>query len=344
MQQPILMDINQTVFLKEDAVVMVDRRYLPHKIVEVTCNNYEDVAWAIEQMVVQGAGDIAIAAGYGLYLAAIDIEKNKSDHISDVRASLWSVKKRLINTRPTGYHLKALLDKTFDSVNWEDDIASQILNSIEKAISKQQNRSRLTGKVAERLLENGDTLLTHCFPGPALLYMLMFAKKNNKTINVIATETRPYLQGARLTAWSVSEMGISVALITDNMAAYCMSQEMITKVFTAADRVAMDGTVANKVGTFQLALAAKYHQIPFYVLGYGGPDSTCLSGNSIKIESRDPEEVLTFKGSKITGDEVEGIYPAFDLTPASLINGIITDRGMLNPGEIGRYWNIPKIG
>jgi methylthioribose-1-phosphate isomerase len=273
LSDPLLMHINHTVFLRDESLVIVDRRCLPCKIVEVVCNDYEAVAWAIEEMVVQGAGDIAITAGYGLYLAAIHIESRSTYDADEARQLLLTARERLVATRPTGFHLTALLGRMLEKINWEQPgWSNQLLTSINQAITKQQLCSELTGKWGATMLEDGDCILTHCFPGAGLLYMLSQARDQKKRIQVISTETRPYLQGARLTAWSVSELEIPVTLITDNMAAYCMSRGMVTKVFTAADRIAMDGTIANKVGTFQLALAAAYHHIPFYILGYGGPD------------------------------------------------------------------------
>lgn len=338
MTQPLLTHINSTVFLRDGSLVILDRRQFPHKVEEIICNDYEDVAQGIEIMAVQGAGDIAITAAYGLYMAACHLETQYLTP-EQIREPLSTVKERLFNTRPTGFHLGALLDKIWSRIEWQrGDIAQQILAFINTAVERQQMRSELTGKWAEQLVEDGDTVLTHCFPGSALLYMLDFARRKGKRLSVIATETRPYLQGARLTAWSASQLDLPVTLITDNMAAYCMSRQMITKVFTAADRVAMDGTVANKVGTFQLAIAASYHQLPFYILGYGGPDRNCASGDHIPIEYRDPEEVTTFSGIKTTGDLVTGFYPAFDLTPPRLITGIITDRGIFEPERVADYW------
>ncbi|MEQ8236235.1 MAG: s-methyl-5-thioribose-1-phosphate isomerase [Syntrophomonadaceae bacterium] len=337
-----LLKIEQTVLLREKTLVIIDRRRFPHEIVEIVCADYEQVARCIEDMAVQGAGDIALTAGYGLLLAAWQIETRPDSSAVEVREHLERARQRLIATRPTGFHITALLKKIMAGMDWNSyPWSEQILNQLSSIISKQEVRSDETGRRAEGLLVNGDTILTHCFPGPGLLFMLQHALENGKKISVIATETRPYLQGARLTAWAVSELGIPVTLITDNMAAYCMSQGMISKVFTAADRIAMDGTVANKVGTFQLALAAHYHKIPFYILGYGGPDQNCPTGSAIPIEMRNPEEVLNFNGIRITGEKVKAIYPAFDLTPPDLIAGVVTDRGILSPTEVGSYWSLP---
>lgn len=342
MKQPLLMNINNSVFLQDHALTMIDRRFLPFRKVEVVASDFDEVAQAIEIMVVQGAGDIAITAGYGLYLAAYEAEQNPSYSREETRNLIIYAQKRLINTRPTGYHLAAVLNKMVNSIKWEmNEWSYQLLQSVNTIIEKQQTRSQLTGKWACEILEDGDTVLTHCFPGSALLYMLSLAQEQGKLVKVICTETRPYLQGARLTAWSVSELGIPVTLITDNMAAFCMNRGMISKVFTAADRIAMDGTVANKIGTFQLALAAQYHKLPFYILGYGGPDRSCCEGKDIMIEKRDPREVLSFNGINITGEKVKGFYPAFDLTPPQLLAGIITDRGIIPASEVGKYWSLP---
>jgi len=337
-----LLKIEQTVFLRDNNLVIIDRRRFPHEIEEIVCADYEQVARCIEDMAVQGAGDIALTAGYGLLLAAWQIEARPHSSASKAHEHLERAKQRLIATRPTGFHIAALLKKIMAGIDWNSfPWSEQILNQLRIVISKQEVRSDETGRWAESLLVSGDTILTHCFPGAGLLFMLQHALEHGKEISVIATETRPYLQGARLTAWAVSELGIPVTLITDNMAAYCMSQGMISKVFTAADRIAMDGTVANKVGTFQLALAARYHRIPFFILGYGGPDRNCPNGSAIPIEMRNPEEVLNFNGVRITGEKVKAIYPAFDLTPPDLIAGVITDRGIINPNEIGSYWSLP---
>jgi len=325
LEEPLLMNLENTVYLKDNKLVMVDRRKLPGEIAPVTCSNYKDVARAIEDMVVQGAGDIAIAAGFGLYLAAVDLEESNSDFNM---GKLENAVTRLCATRPTGFHLVALLDKAMKKVRGDKRPASVVIHEVlEDVLLRQRGMSQATGRHAEPLLNSGDTILTHCFAGPGLLYMLKYAKENGKEIRVICTETRPYLQGARLTAWSVSQLGLETILITDNMPAHFMSRGVIDKVFTAADRIAMDGTVANKIGTLQLAILAKYYNIPFYILGYGGPDKRTLNGADIPVEERDPQEVLEFRGIPVSGPDVKAFYPAFDLTPGNLVTGVITETG-----------------
>jgi methylthioribose-1-phosphate isomerase len=326
---PLLMDIENSVYLEGGRLVIIDRRKLPREIAPLYCEGCEDVALAIEDMTVQGAGDIAVTAGFGLYLAACELEeKGEARNLK----ALEGAAERLRATRPTGFILPLLLKNALKKVDEESGSAPEIiLRYLRKVMNTARGVSEATGRHAEKLLDSGDRILTHCFPGPALLYMLKYAKENGKDITVICTETRPYLQGARLTAWSVSQLGLDVTIITDNMAAHFMSQGEIDKVFTAADRIAMDGTVANKIGTLQLAICAGYFHIPFYVLGYGGHDRNTPKGADIPIEERNPEEVLYFQGVPVSAEDVKARYPAFDLTPPELITGIVTQSGIESP-------------
>ncbi len=328
MKHPLLIDLENNVYLEGDALVIIDRRRLPGEIVKVRCADDEDVARAIKDMAVQGAGDIAITAGFGLYLKARSLSRQKA------RLDLGELEKaaaRLKATRPTGFHLAVLIDKMLAKVRESQDgkpAPEVIMDYLKKVLERQRTVALDTGRHAETLLKNGDAVLTHCFAGSALLHMLRFAREKGKEIRVFCSETRPYLQGARLTAWSVSELGIDTTLITDNMVAHCLSRGMIDKAFTAADRIALDGTVANKVGTLQLAICAGYYGIPFYVLAYGGADSRTATGRDIPIEMRDPQEVLEFRGTPTSGPRVKAVYPAFDLTPRELVTGIVTSSGV----------------
>lgn len=330
MPEPLLMNLENNVYLHGDGLVIIDRRRLPGEIVPVVCHSHEDVAQAIEEMAVQGAGDIAITAGFGLYLAATEAERRYDDRHRAIH-HLKHAAERLRATRPTGFHLAVLIKKILDRIDdGKGPLSPVILTYLTEVLDRQRAISHDTGRHGETLLQSGDTILTHCFAGAGLLYMLHYAQMNGKDIKVICTETRPYLQGARLTAWSVSQLGIETTLITDNMAAHCMSRGMISKVFTAADRIAMDGTVANKVGTLQLAVAAAYYRLPFYILGYGGPDRRTLKGEDIPIEERNPDEVLEFRGIPISGPDVSAYYPAFDLTPPELVTAVITRDGIIS--------------
>jgi methylthioribose-1-phosphate isomerase len=322
----LLMDIENSVYMEGEKLVIIDRRKLPREIAPLYCGGFKDVAKAIEDMAVQGAGDIAVTAGYGLYLAARELEKKGEGRNEK---ALEAAAERLRATRPTGFILPLLMRNALKKVERESGVASEIiLKYLRQVIHAAREVSEATGHHAERILDSGDRILTHCFPGPALLFMLKYAKEKGKDVRVICTETRPYLQGARLTAWSVSQLDLDATIITDNMAAHFMSRGEIDKVFAAADRIAMDGTVANKIGTLQLAICAGYFHVPFYVLGYGGHDRNTLKGVDIPIEERNPEEVLYFQGAPVSARDVKARYPAFDLTPPELVTAIVTQSGI----------------
>jgi methylthioribose-1-phosphate isomerase len=291
------MSLENNVYLEDEALIIIDRRKLPRTVIPVYCTEAEEVAQAIREMMVQGAGDIAITAGFGLYLAAIRLEREGK---GCNRVQLEKTASLLSATRPTGFHLALLLEKILEKVGQAGNnqpASAVILAFLQRALVRQKAISQDTGRHAETLLVSGDTILTHCFAGAALLYMLQYARENGKDIKVICTETRPYLQGARLTAWSVSELGMDTRLITE-------------------------------VGTLQLAISARHYGIPFYILGYGGPDRRTLKGEDIPMEERNAQEVLEFQGIPISGPKVKGFYPAFDLTPPELISAVITTAGI----------------
>ncbi|MCL4459908.1 MAG: s-methyl-5-thioribose-1-phosphate isomerase, partial [Chloroflexi bacterium] len=338
---PLLLHPDNWIRLEQNGVALLDRRQLPRKVTFLRCRDYEEVSKAIEDMVVQGAGDLAITAGYGLLLTAMQARECRKESQGQ---ALRQAASRLRQTRPTGSYLFDMLDNLLgqglEALERGQEAAEAIQSALRQAINSKDELARKTGEHAETLLEDGDLLMTHCFAGAGLLYMLKFAQEKGKSLKAIATETRPYLQGQRLTSFSINQLGIPVTLITDGMAAYCMSRGMVQKVFAAADRIAMDGSVANKVGTFQLALAAHFHGIPFYILGYRGPARDTPRGEDIPIEERNPEEVLSFGGERIAADGVAGYYPAFDVTPPRLISGIVTNRGIFPAHLIREYYKV----
>ncbi|NOZ70547.1 MAG: S-methyl-5-thioribose-1-phosphate isomerase [Chloroflexi bacterium] len=314
----------------EDAVILLNRARYPHQIEYVTCRSVEDVARAIEDMIVQGGPPLAYAAGLGLALATPTAEAYRK------------AATRLLATRPTAddlHHIiPAALKAALQALDTGKDPKSAILDYVNGEIERGNRVSRACGQYAADLLVDGDRVLTHCIAGAALCWMLWIAKHQGKTIHLIPTETRPYLQGARLTAQCAVELGIEATLITDGMPAHLMSQGMIDKFICAADRITLDGHITNKVGTLQIAIAANYYGIPFYVLGYDGPDPDTESADGIEIEWRDGREVL-FCGDRRTAVEgVSALYPAFDITPPHLISGIITDRGVFPSHLISTYF------
>ncbi len=314
----------------ENAVVLLNRARYPHAIEYVHCRSVEDVAQAIERMIVQGGPPLAYAAGLGLALA------------EPTATAYKQAAARLLDTRPTAddlHHIiPAALQRALEALAAGDDPRQAILTYVNGEIERGNRVSRLCGHYAAGLLQDGDRVLTHCIAGAALCWMLWIAKHQGKTIHLIPTETRPYLQGARLTAQCAVELGIEATLITDGMPAHLMSQGMIDKFICAADRITMDGHITNKVGTLQIAIAAHYHGIPFFVLGYDGPDPATASADGIEIEWRDGKEVLYCGGQRTAVPGIKALYPAFDITPPHLISGIVTDRGVFPPHLIHQYW------
>jgi methylthioribose-1-phosphate isomerase len=231
-----------------------------------------------------------------------------------------------------------MFDLAVETHETGSDPALAVVNTTVRLMEEDDELTRKCGMYASYMIDDGDGILTHCYPGGALLYMLDYARQQGKHARVYCSETRPYLQGARLTAASVHKLGIPVTVVTDNMGAFLMAQGKIHKFITACDRITMDGHIANKVGTYQYAICANYHRIPFIVLGYDGPQTKTSRAQDVEIEERDPEEVLYCRGVRTGAPGVQGYYPAFDITPPTLIGAIATDRGIFSPLEIGRAY------
>lgn len=326
-----------TVWFQNGKVMMLDRRKLPHKKVYVKLQTPEEVARAIEKMMIQGAGSIAIAAGYGIILALYRSRGSRKDQILKV-AEMTAA--RMLMTRPTGQELSQVIAELMEAVRMAIsegrdpyDEAYRRLKGIEE---KYRRIAYQCGRNASTLLQDGDAILTHCFPGCALYYMLSEARKQGKDVQVYATETRPYLQGARLTCLTLKEAGYTPTLITDNMVGYVMWKGLVNKVFLAADRIALDGSIANKIGTYTIAVLAARHKMPFYVLGYEGPDPKTRTWKDMRIEERNPKEVLQCMEVRTAPEGVQAYYPAFDITPPQLITAIITHKGIYKPSQMAQ--------
>jgi methylthioribose-1-phosphate isomerase len=329
---PPLEDLSKQIFIEGNTLKILDRRALPTKLRFMACTSLDDVAKAIKGMVIQGASAIAYAAAYGLALEAKRVYRKRAH---ETIPYLTGCAESLKMTRPTGEKLSRVLDKELITAKQAHERGEDLFRALVQFVEREMWRGRETaercGRNAAALLRDGDRVLTHCYPGPAFIYALREALKEGKNLNIVATETRPYLQGAKLTTLAAKQVGVGVRLVTDGMPAYCMQQGVINKVLVAADRIAMDGSVANKVGTRLYAIAARYHRLPFYVLGYGGPDYLTRCGDDIPIELRDGEEVTVFENRRIAAEGVEGFYPAFDITPPELIDAIVTDAGVVYP-------------
>lgn len=322
----------------EDGVVIIgDRRKYPFEKAFVRCASVEEVARAIEEMVTQGGGP----ANAALYAMALEAHRVAGQPVERQKAALSAARQRLVRTRPTNTAMARRLEaaeKVIDQALAErGDVEQALQNWIESFRDANYKNYAVIGELAASLIDDGDGILTMCFAETSFLLALALAKKAGKQIRVFTPETRPYLQGARLTAPSVHELGIPVQVIGDNMPGYVLSQGKVQKYFTAADLVTLDGHVVNKVGTFQNAIAAHYHGVPFFVVSWG-PDRYKPDRASIEIEERDPAEMKSCRGVQTTSGEIDAYYPAFDITPPHLVAGIITQFGILSPYDLRRYF------
>ncbi|MEF3253950.1 MAG: S-methyl-5-thioribose-1-phosphate isomerase [Deferribacterales bacterium] len=306
---------------KDGKLILLDQRKLPHIKEYVVCDTVYEVADAIKDMVVRGAPAIGVVAAYGVVLG---LRGGLSfDTIYDI----------LIKTRPTAVNLMwgLLRMKSMVETGVEpENAAVQIHNDDIKV-------NMAIGEFGSKLLNDGDNILTHCNAGAlatggfgTALGVIYAGCKNGKRLHVYVDETRPYLQGSRLTAYELMENDVPCTLICDNMAGYLMKQGKVDKVIVGADRIALNGDTANKIGTYSLAVLAKHHKIPFYVVApLNTFDLNISSGNFIKIEERDPKEVKEIFGVKVAPDNVTVYNPSFDITDNELITAFITEKGVI---------------
>ncbi|MDW8061331.1 MAG: S-methyl-5-thioribose-1-phosphate isomerase [Nitrososphaerota archaeon] len=338
----------KTFILKHGSLYILDQNLLPGRVEYIECRSAEDVADCIVRMRIRGAPAIGVAAAYGL---ALSIVRYQAGDLEGLRNELERAYKLLRSTRPTAYNLFWALDRVRRrileacSVNEAKEIALNEAMRIEEEDIEANRRIGLYGK---ELIEDGDRILTHCNAGAlatagwgTALGVIRSAVADGKKVKVYATETRPKLQGARLTAFELLNEGIPVTLITDGMVGFVMARGYIDKVVVGADRIALNGDTANKIGTYTIAVLARRHGIPFYI---AAPTSTIdpgiRSGDNIPIEYRSQDEVLEIGGVRIAPDGVEALNPAFDITPGELITAIITEKGIVRPPYIE---NIPRI-
>lgn len=327
----------KTIEWKDDRVVMIDQRKLPLEEVYVECLSFEDIARAIKEMVIRGAPAIGVAAAMGIALGAI---KSKKSEKIEFLAEIKEIATVISGTRPTAVNLFWAVRRMTNLVDENKDrnidlIKERLVEEAKKIYEEDIHICKRIGKVGSDLIKDGSSILTHCNAGAlatagygTALGVIRAAFEDGKRIKVIATETRPFLQGARLTAWELDQDGIPVTLITDNMAGFVMSKGMVNAVVVGADRIALNGDVANKIGTYSLSILARYHKIPFYVAApISTIDYNCPSGALIPIEKRDVREVTHILGNKIAPD-VEVLNPAFDVTPHENIDSIITENGI----------------
>lgn len=330
----------RTLYWTGKQIAMIDQRILPSRIEYVCCDSAQSVADAIRNMVVRGAPAIGVAAAYGV---ALEASRLSSETASDFSKKMNDGIAVLAASRPTAVNLFWALDKM--KKTWTAHQDKSLLTQADILLQKAHNIleediliNRMMGQYGAALLKDGDRVLTHCNAGAlataghgTALGVFRSAVEAGKRITVIADETRPFLQGARLTAWEMVQENIPITLITDNMSGHLMSRGEIDAVVVGADRVAANGDVANKIGTYMVAVLAKRHNIPFYVAcPLSTIDLALATGNDIPIEERSANEVKGFRDCIWAPEGVTIRNPAFDVTPAELVTALITEKGIVN--------------
>jgi methylthioribose-1-phosphate isomerase len=334
----------KTIEWTSEGVRMIDQTLLPGEEIYRTYRTYPEVAEAIRSMVIRGAPAIGVAAAMGV---ALGVRNSRAKSVVELRTEFETIVETISKTRPTAVNL-------FWAVKRMRDVFGRALagaGSDSEKIARAQTRlveegqrilaediavNEAMGRHGATLLEDSSTILTHCNAGAlatggygTALGVIRAAVEEGKKINVFADETRPFLQGARLTAWELAKDGIPVTVITDNMAGHFMKQSKIQAVIVGADRIAANGDVANKIGTYTVAVLARENQIPFYVAApLSTIDLELASGDGIPIEERSPEEVTHWRGIQTAPENVSARHPAFDVTPHRYVTAIITERGI----------------
>ena len=330
-----------TIAWRGRSVIMIDQRKLPGQETYVRCSTYIQVAQAIEKMVIRGAPAIGIAAAYGLALGAMALTAGTGRSLD---RDFEKIYQRLERTRPTARNLFWALERmkaVYESARQHGlrAIRTALLEEAKTIEREDSVTNHAIGRHGQALLRDGWTILTHCNAGGlataeygTALGVIRAAVAEGKRVRVFADETRPFLQGARLTVWELDKDGVPVVLITDSMAGWFLRRGDVDAVIVGADRIARNGDTANKIGTYSLAVLAKENSVPFYVAApMSTVDPTIADGGGIPIEERSPDEVREVGGRLVTLPFIEVRNPAFDVTPAAYITAIITERGVCRP-------------
>jgi len=328
----------KTIAWEGGAVKIIDQTLLPHKVKYITARDVKTLWHAIKTLQVRGAPALGIAAGLGVILG---IKDSKAKTFAQFRKEMTKVTRYLASSRPTAVNLFWGLKRMERIANncrsfSISEIKKILLREALLILDEDKRTCRAMARFGARLIKKGDRILTHCNAGAlatadygTALGVLFEAERDGKPIKVYVDETRPLLQGARLTAWELMNEGIDTTLICDNMAASLMAQDKIDKIFVGADRIAANGDAANKIGTYSLAVLAKYHGVPFYVVAPVSTfDLNIKKGSAIPIEERDGDEVRKVLGKAIAPRSVKVYNPAFDVTPNGLITAIVTEKGI----------------
>ena len=334
----------KTIEWTSDGVRMIDQTLLPGEEVYRTCRSYQEVAEAIRSMVIRGAPAIGVAAAMGV---ALGINNSSAQSVEELRSDFETIADTISKTRPTAVNLfwavkrmRETFENTLAGAGSEPEkitrTRARLVEEAQGVLAEDIAVNQAMGRHGEALLQDSSTVLTHCNAGAlatggygTALGVIRAAVEAGKKIGVFADETRPFLQGSRLTAWELAKDGIPVTVITDNMAGHFMKQSKIQAVIVGADRIASNGDVANKIGTYTVAVLARENRIPFYVAApLSTIDLNIASGEEIPIEERSPAEVTHWRGIQTAPENVEARHPAFDVTPHRYVTAIITERGI----------------
>ena len=333
----------------KDHLEMIDQRILPSDFQYISYNSASAVAEGIRSMVVRGAPAIGCAAAYGVALEALKLQNANVVEFSKGMESAYEV---LAASRPTAVNLFWAIDRMRSRISEiqgsPKEIADILLLEAHEVLREDIEINRTIGNFGEKLIENGSCILTHCNAGAlatagygTALGVIRSAVETGKKVSVIADETRPFLQGARLTAWEMVQEDIPVTLISDNMSGHLMSHGEVDVIVVGTDRVAANGDVANKIGTYMLAVLAKRHNIPFYLAcPLSTIDLSITSGKDIPIEERPTDEVTGYQDKQWAAEGVMVRNPAFDVTPAELVTGLITEKGVIKSPNTNKIENL----
>lgn len=329
---------------EDGAVKILDRRVYPRKVEFVTCHDHLEVTQALKDMVTQSAGPYT-AAAVGMALAAYECrDKNEAEKREYLKKAAYTI----AHARPTTANRMSLITNgclaaAEEAMKTGADLSEAIMEYTVKANNMRYNKVYKMASYLSDMIPVHGAVMTQCFGETIVGQMCRCLKEQGKQdVRIFCPETRPYFQGARLTATVCHDMGMDVTVITDNMPAFTMKNENVDVFTSAADAICMDGYVVNKVGTFQIAIAAKYNKIPYFVTG--APDHVHPSIDTVKIEMRDPDFTLQAMGVKTAADGVKGYYPAFDITPPELVSGVVTDTGIYAPYDLRRYFENGNMG
>jgi len=332
-----MLQYENVAWYESGSVRILDRRIYPVSVEFVICSRHEEVAQAIADMVTQSAGPYT-AAGMGMALAAHEARDFDSEKFE---AHMKTAAHTLSHARPTTVErMKAITAGCLTIALQARESGEAVDLAIRgHVVSNLNTRYNKIGQAAEYLVDlfpKKGTIMTQCFGETIVGQMLRAARARDYELKIICPETRPYFQGARLTASVAKDMAYDVTVITDNMPAYVMQTQKVDVFTSAADAICMDGYVVNKIGTLQIAIAAKYFGIPYFVTG--APDKGHPTIDTVTIEARDPKFVLQAMGVRTAMEGVQGFYPSFDATPPHLVSSVVTDRGIFSPYDLERYY------